>query len=45
MMFMDLYGVKGIFFIFFFGFDGIIIVCDFRGEGMKNKVVEVLNNK
>ena len=42
---MDLYGVKGIPFILLFGPDGTIIARDLRGEGMKNKVAEVLNNK
>lgn len=42
---MDLYGVKGIPFILLFGPDGTIIARDLRGEGMKNKIAEVLNNK
>lgn len=36
---------NGIPFILLFGPDGTIIARDLRGEGMKNKVAEVLNNK
>lgn len=42
---MKLYGILGIPHIMLIGPDGTILARDLRGEGMKNKIAEVLNTK